>query len=258
VATKTEPYAGTQAVVRALSLLEIFSDKQPEWNLTDLTKALDLNRTTIYRLLTALESFDMVTCDSETDRYRLGSGIIELGGRAIRANPVRSVSKPVLEKLAAVTGEMATLEILSAYEVLVIDEVSVDRFISGTQSIGTRWPAFATSTGNAMMSYLSSAEVEAILQAPLPQLTPKTITSPEILRQHLAQIREDGYAVSEEALELGFTDIGAPIRNHDGHPVAAIGLSGAAVRLSGARLPEISVLIRDSAQDISTQLGWRP
>ena len=121
MAAKTEPYAGTQAVVRALLLLEVFSDKQPEWSLTDLTKSLDLNRTTIYRLLTALESFDMVACDPETDRYRLGSGIIELGGRAIRANPVRMVSKPILEKLAAETGEMATLEILSAHEVLVID-----------------------------------------------------------------------------------------------------------------------------------------
>ena len=107
-------------------------------------------------------------------------------------------------------------------------EVSVDRFISGTQSIGTRWPAFATSTGNAIMAHLPSAEVEAILQAPMPQLTPKTITSPKLLRQRLEQIRKDGYAVSEEALELGFTDIGGPIRNHDGYPVAAIGLSGAA------------------------------
>lgn len=255
---KTEPYGGTQAVVRALSLLEVFTDNQPEWNLAGLTRAVGLNRTTLYRLLTALESFDIVTRDPETDRYRLGPGLIHLGGRAIRANPVRAVSKPELEKLAATTGETATLEILVGHEMMVIDEVSVDRLLGGTQSIGTRWPAYATSTGNAIMAHLTQTNLEALLQVPLPQLTPKTITSPDMLCRCLAQIRADGYAISVEALELGYTDIGAPVRNCDGQPVAAISVGGPTIRLTSARLPQIGALVRDAAIHISNGLGWRP
>ncbi len=254
---KNEPYAGTQAVVRAISLLEAFTDQHPEWDLVDLTKAVGLNRTTGYRLLTALENFDMVVRNPETDRYRLGSGVITLGGRAIRANPVRTVSRPELEQLAALTGEMSTLEILSGHEVVVIDAVSVDRLISGSQSIGTRWPAGATSTGKAIMAYLSEAAVAEVLQTPVPQLTPKTITAPEQLHQCLAQIRDNGFAISIEALELGVIDIGASIRNYDDQPIAAISVTGPAVRLTESRLPQIGLNVRETALRISTQLGWR-
>ncbi|MGD9092861.1 MAG: IclR family transcriptional regulator [Anaerolineales bacterium] len=252
-----KPYAGTQAVTRALTILNAFSDDHPEWHLTDLANTLELNRTTTYRLLTALECFDLVVRESDTELYRLGSGIIVLAGRVLRANPVRTVSKPELERLAALTGETATLEILSDDEMLVIDEVFGSRLMKSVLSIGTHWPAFATSTGNAMMAYLPAAELETILQEPLPQLTPKTITSLEVLRRNLVQVRDDGYAIVAEALELGFVAVGAAICNYDGYPIAAISLDGPAVRLTGARLPEIGVLVRDAASRISKQFGYR-
>ncbi|NOZ72763.1 MAG: IclR family transcriptional regulator [Chloroflexi bacterium] len=251
------PYPGVQAVTRALSLLNLFSDNQPEWTLAELTAAAELNRTTVYRLLTALESFDMVKRDRETDRYRLGSGIIALAGRALRANPVRTLSRPELEKLAAISGETATLEVLSGDKILVLDEVLGKGVIQSSPSVGTFWPAFATSTGNAIMAFLPPAELDAILQAPLPQITAKTITSPQILRQQLAQIRRQGYAVVSEALELGFVAVGAPLRNADGYPVAAISLGGPTIRLTEAYLPELGALLRDAAARISQQLGYR-
>ena len=253
-----KPYAGTQAITRAISVLNAFSDDQPEWNLTDLAKALELNRTTTYRLLTALESAELVTRGPDSERYRLGSGIIVLAGRALRANPVRSLSKPELDQLAAVTGETSTLEILSGRDMLIIEEISSDRLVTPALSIGTHWPAFATSTGNAVMAYLPASELEALLQEPLPQLTPKTITSPETLRQRFPHIREEGYAVVSEALELGFVAIGAPIYNFDGYPIAAISLGGPTVRLTEVRIQEMGTLVRDAAARVSKQLGYRP
>lgn len=253
-----KPYAGTQAVTRALTILNAFSDDHPKWHLTELANTLELNRTTTYRLLTALESFDLVVRESDTERYRLGSGIIVLAGQVLRANPVRSISKPELERLATVTGETATLEILSGDEMLVIDEVFGSRLMKSVLSVGTRWPAFATSTGNAMMAYLPAADLEKLLQEPLPQLTPKTITSPEVLRRNLVQVREDGYAIVAEALELGFVAIGAAICNYDGYPIAAISLDGPTVRLTGTRLIEVGAFVRDAALRISKQFGNRP
>ncbi len=250
-------YPGAQAVARALSLLNFFSDAQPEWNLTELAAEAGLNRTTVYRLLTVLESFELLARDPDTERYRLGSGIIALAGRALRANPLRSLSRPELEKLAAATGETATLEVLTGHEMLILDEIPGDRLMQSALSIGTRWPAFATSTGNAIMAHLPPAELDAILQAPLPQRTPKTITSPQTLRQNLEQIRVDGYAAASEALELGFVAVGAPLRNFDGDPVAAISLGGPTIRLTNATIPEFGALLRAAAERISKQLGYR-
>jgi DNA-binding IclR family transcriptional regulator len=258
MATINKPYAGTQAVTRALSILNAFTDDHPDWGLTELANSLELNRTTTYRLLTALESFDLVVREPDTERYILGSGLIVLAGRALRVNPVRSASKPELERLATETGETATLEVLSGHEMLVIDEIFGSRLMKSILSVGTHWPAFATSTGHAVMANLPAAELDTILQAPMPQLTTETITSPQVLRQKLAQVQEDGYAVVADALELGFTAIGAAIRNYDGYPIAAISLDGPTARLTGARLLEIGALVRDAALRISKQFGYQP
>ncbi|MFQ5613878.1 MAG: IclR family transcriptional regulator [Anaerolineae bacterium] len=257
MAAKTGPYSGTQAVMRAMSLLEVFSDERPEWSLTDLAGATGLNRTTAYRLLTALASYEMVARNPDTDRYRLGPGVIVLAGRALRANPLRSISRPELERLTATTGETATLEVLADGEVLIIDEVVGERLISGAQSVGTRWPAFATSTGNAILAYLPEAERERILRASLPQITPKTVTEPEALRRQLARVREVGYAVVAEGLELGYVAVGAPVCDVDRRPVAAISLGGPTVRLDAARIPHIGALVRQAAERLSRQLGYR-
>ncbi len=250
-------YPGAQAVARALSLLNRFTDAQPEWSLSELAAAAGLNRTTAYRLLAALESFDLLARNPDTERYRLGSGIIVLAGRALRANPLRALSRPELEKLAAATGETATLEILTGCEMLILDEIPGGRLMQSALSIGTRWPAFATSTGNAIMAYRPPAELDAILQTPLPQLTPQTITSPQTLRQNLEQIRVNGYAVAAELLEPGFVALGAAVRNFDGLPLAAISLGGPAIRLTKAAIPELGTLLRAAAGRISRQLGYR-
>ncbi|MCP4421319.1 MAG: helix-turn-helix domain-containing protein, partial [Chloroflexi bacterium] len=113
--SKTTPEkkpTGTQAILRAISILHVFTDAQPEWRLSDLVEAVDLNRTTTYRLLTALETTGMVTRDTEGELYRLGSEIIALGGRALRANPLRKVTHPELKRLSSLTGETVTIDIL--------------------------------------------------------------------------------------------------------------------------------------------------
>src|SRR5574341_1438415 len=119
----SEPYPGTQAVLRAVALLKSFTDSRPELGLTELARAAGLNKTTVYRMLTALESAGMIVKNHETDLYRLGPEIIALAGRALRSNPLYLASRPELEALARKTGETATLEVLVGAETLTLDEV---------------------------------------------------------------------------------------------------------------------------------------
>lgn len=256
--TRTEPMAGTQSVLRAIAMLEAFSDERPAWTVGELAEATGLNRTTAYRLLTALESHEYVVRDPGADTYRLGSGLIALGGRALRANNVRTLSRPTLARLATATGETATLEIISGHDMVIIEEIHGDFVTSGNQEVGSRWPVYATSTGKAILAHLPPEERAAALGDSLVPLTEKTVAGPNELEARLDEIRFQGYAIAAEELELGFVAVGAPIFDRDGRPVAAISLGGTTTRLTTGRLPEIGALVRAAASRISHQLGYRP
>lgn len=254
---RAEPMAGTQSVLRALNMLESFTDARPALNIAELAEAAGLNRTTAYRLLTALESVEFVVRDEQTDSYRLGSGLIVLGGRAQRANSVRAVSQTELQALATATGETATLEVLSGNEIVIIEEVPGDYVTSGSQHVGSRWPVYATSTGKAILAHLPAAERRELLAQPIRPLTPRTPADAAALSDALADAARLGYAVADEELELGFVAVGAPILDAGGRPVAAISVGGTKVRLTPDRLPEIGAQVKAAAARISRQLGYR-
>ncbi|MFW5942647.1 MAG: IclR family transcriptional regulator [Chloroflexota bacterium] len=255
--TANTPYPGTQAVVRAISVLKAFTDEHPEWTLTPLAREIGLNKATTYRLLTALESEALIVRDSHSEKYRLGPGMVALGGRALRANNLRAVSRGELETLAEETNETASLEILQDHEVLILHEVTGRHVMSGGRAIGTRWAAHATSTGKVLLAALPSQRLVEILPSPLPTFTPHTIADLQALQADLAQVRERGYAVADQELEVGLLAIGAPLRNHDGEVVAAISVAGPTLRLTPEQIPDVAALVREAAARISRQLGYQ-
>ena len=251
----TSPYPGTQSIVRAISVLKAFTDEHPEWNLTPLAQKLGLNKATTFRLLTALESESLIMRDPQSDKYRLGPAIVTLGGRALRANSLRAVSQAELQALAAETNETASLEVLHGKEALVLDEIVGTHVMTGSQSIGSRWPAHATSTGKALLAALPEEQLRQILPMPLPSYTPHTITTWDALLHDLAETRQRGYAVACEELEIGLLAIGAPVLNHDGQTVAAISIAGPTLRLTAQRESELATLVCACAARISSRLG---
>jgi len=254
----TEPYPGTQAVMRAIALLKTLSDEQPELGLADLARIVGLNKTTAYRLLTALESERLVARNPATDAYRLGPEMIVLGGRALRANDLAAVSQVELEHLAAQVGESTTLETLVDTDVLILIEVPGSHLVSTNQSVGTRWPAHATSTGKVLLAHLPPDRLEARLAGPLARLTDRTIVDAALLRQELAAVRQQGYAIADQEIEIGFMAIATGIRDHTGRVVAAISVNGPTARLTAERAPEVIRMLKAAADRIASQLGFSP
>jgi DNA-binding IclR family transcriptional regulator len=254
--TAEASYCGTQAVARAISLLKMFSDTQPEWSLSKLARAVDLNKTTAYRLLTALEREGMLTRNRRTGAYRLGPETIALGGRALRSNDLRSASHLELEALAQAVGEAATLEVLVGDQTLILEEVPASYLVATWQSIGTRYPAHATSTGQLLLAYRPDAERQAVLRPPFRRLAERTITDQEELARRLAQIRVQGYAIAVDELEPDFVAVSAPVRNHDGQVVAAVSIGGPATRLNPSRLPDVVRTVIQAGQRVSARLGY--
>jgi DNA-binding IclR family transcriptional regulator len=253
--TRSQPYPGTQTVRRAVALLKAFSDDRPEWGLSDLARAVGLNKTTTYRLLMALESEGMVTRGAQSEVYQLGPAAITLGGRALRANGLRAAAHAELVALAQATDETATLEVLAEGQVLILDEVFGSHVLGNTQSLGTRWPAHATSTGKVLLAHLPDAQREAILAGGLPGFTPQTRTTLQVLRTELDQARAAGYATAIEELEAGFVAVAGPVRNVTRAVVAAISVGGPSLRLPAARLPAIAAQVVAAAERISSRLG---
>jgi DNA-binding IclR family transcriptional regulator len=253
----TPHHPGTQTIARAIAILKCFTDAQPQLSLAEIVRATRLNKATAYRMLAALEKEGLVARPGEGDAYRLGSEAIALGGRALRATTLHAASRPELEALAQLTGETATVEALIGDAICILDEVISPRLLGSMPSIGTRWAAHATSTGKAVLAHLPAAELEGLLERPLARFTPHTIASAAGLKAELAKVRRQGYATVRDELEVGYAAVAAPIFDHQGRAVAAICVGGPTVRLSAARLSELSALVKQAAARSSARLGFR-
>jgi DNA-binding IclR family transcriptional regulator len=251
-------------VVRALKLLRAFTDTRPEWGLADLSRELKLSKPTAHRLLAALEEEGLVVRQEPTGAFRLGPTAIELGARAQRASSLAAAARPEMESLTRATGETSSVEVLEVDETLILDEVHGDHLIGTSPSIGTRWPAHATSTGKVLLAAMLAHDPEQVhgmarrAGGRLRTLTPNTIRSTSRLIEELVRVSRQGYATADGELEAGYVAIGAPIRRHDGGTVAAISLGGPSSRFTEARIPGLIKAVRQAAGRISQRLGWSP
>jgi len=253
--------AGTRSVERALDVLRAVAESRAEPGLSDLADGLGLHKTTVFRLLGALERAEFVVRDDERQRYQLGPALFRLASQARRATGLHEAARPELEALAHDVGETATLEVLVGDEVLILDEVHGRFLVGGSPEVGMRWPAHATSTGKVLLAAVASEgdrrpdATRRPSTARLARLGPHTITSRAALERELAKVRRDGYAVGMEELEPGFVAIGAPVRNAHGRTVAAVSVGGPKTRLGGARLRTAATRVRQAADRISRRLG---
>lgn len=245
-------------MLRAVSILKAFDDDHPEWHLSQLARKVNLHKTTTFRILSALESEGLIARKEVSESYVLGPEIVVMGGRALRSNNLRAISRIELEKLAIATGETASLEIMTGDEMVIIDEVLGDHLISGVRSVGTRWPVHGASTGLAMLAFFPKEELNIFLNKPLPKITARTITKINEMRVYLNQAAAQGYAVADEMLERDLVAIGAPLIDYNDCPVGAISIYGPKSRINDHRFPEIGRLILHSSLRISARLGHKP
>jgi DNA-binding IclR family transcriptional regulator len=256
--------AGTQAVVRALRILRAFSDARPERSLADVSRELGLSKPTCFRLLLALEHEGLLARHGPAGPYRRGPTAIELGARAQRANSVAIAARPELEALTRATGETSSVEVLAGEDTLILDEVQGGHLIGTSPSVGTRWPAHATSTGKVLLAAAVEVDRDLVRQMArraggrLRGITPCTIRSASRLSAELSRVAKEGYSTAIGELEAGYVAVGAPVRRHDGSIVAAISLGGPSTRFTDARLPRLIRSVRESAARISQRLGWVP
>ncbi len=257
----TAPYPGTQAIQRAFVVLKAFDADHPHWSVSDLARHVGLHKTTTFRLLGALAHEGMLERDEASGSYRLGPELIALGTQALRSTDLYMASHAELEAVARDTGETATIEILVGDETVVLDEVHGKYLVGGRPDFGLRFPAHATSTGKLLLAAARHGPTNgsaAVRKLPrLARLTPKTITDVKKLDRELARVWAQGFAIASEEIELGFSALGAPIRDYSGKTVAAISVGGATARFTRPRVAELTKRVCDAANRVSRRLGAR-
>lgn len=245
-----------QAIERAVALLNAFSVNEPELGVTELASRVGLHKSTVHRFLVNLEAGGLVERNPRTGRYRLGMRIFELAGLVMQRMNLWEEALPFLEQLVTDTGETGHLAVLDNGEAIYIERVEARRALRIPAAVGKGYPAHATNLGKVLLADLSPEEVERIVsERGLARYTGRTITTREDLASELRRIRERGYAVDDEEYDEGLRCIGAPVFDHTGRAVAALGIGGPANRITPERVEEFAGRVMRTAADLSRRLG---
>jgi DNA-binding IclR family transcriptional regulator len=242
-----------------VDILETFTHLGPELGVSEISRALDLKKATAHRLLASLRRRGLVAQDPDTRRYRLGVKLWELGSMA--TNHVEWIDrvKPYLQQLTDRTGETTHLAVLNDGQVLYVDKVESAHSLRMPSQVGRRLPVHCTGIGKALIAFLPDEVLKGLIaRRGMPSFTPNTITDPRRLANELATVRTRGYSIDDEEIEEGLVCIGAPIRDHTAHVVAAISIAGPSSRVRPDRIPEHARAVVETAHAMSATLGCPP
>lgn len=252
-----KPKSHIQSVDRALKILEILSDYNEGLKVAEISEEIELNRSTVHRMLSTLISSNYVFQDPETRLYKLTFKLFELGNKKLKDVDLLTVSKQYSKNLMENTNEVVHLTVRDGNEVVYIDKVEANNTIRMASSIGKRGNMYSTSVGKAILAYLPKDEVKKIWDSStIERFTKHSIVSFDKLVDELEQINRQGYAIDNEENELGVRCVGAPIFNREGMVDAAISVSGPTIRVTMDKIDEIAKEVKKHAYLISKELGY--
>ncbi len=244
-------------VHKAVRILEILG-KGKTLGITELSKELEIPKSSAYNILQTLESEGFVEKNIDTLKYNLGTTLVELGYRAQNDLAICRIARPYLNGINQETDETVHLTLLDNDEVLYVDCVESKRRLRTYSVIGIRAPLYCTAVGKAIMADLSDPHINHIISSKgLPRLTESTITDERSLLQDLEETRSRGFSIDNKEHEDHLICIGAPIKNASGETFASLSVSGPSNRMSEERVSQIGVLVKNVTSEISRKLGFR-
>jgi IclR family KDG regulon transcriptional repressor len=259
---KFQPPASDQAgssksLQKAIRILLHLGQDGPEMSITQLAAGLSLNKSTVHRLLNAMEKFELIEKNPENERYRLGLKLHELGLQAVQSRTLRSEAHRFLRELSRRSNESVSLAVPGAGGVICLDRVDCSSSIITVRTpVGGRFPAHCTAAGKAVLAQLPDAEAYAILARNGMKLyTYSTLIRLAAVQEDLELTRRQGYATDQGELEKGLSGVAVPILFRESHLIAAVGMAGPTPRFLGEDLGRKITLLKDFAARISRAVG---
>lgn len=226
------------ALASGLQILKAFDAEHARMTLTEMAGRTDMDRAKARRFLLTLESLGYVRRDGRS--FELTPRVLELGHAFQSSNQYRAVIQHYLQDITAEIGESSSLSVLDGIEVVyVVRSAAPHRLMAITLSPGTRLPAAYTSMGRVLLAQLSDAELDARLdQVTLHAHTPHSLTSKAALRTDILAVREQGYSMVDQELDLGLRSVAAPVFAGNGDLLGAVNISTNAARVPLQMLQE--------------------
>jgi DNA-binding IclR family transcriptional regulator len=246
-----------QSVDRAARILEALAAGPRRLGVSELADRLGLSRPTVHGLLQTLQAHGFVEQDRDSDKYQLGAGLLQLGNSYLDLNELRGRSIVHAERLAERAQASVRVGVMHGPNIVVVHHVFRPDAAFQVLEVGAQLPLHASALGKAMLAYSDASLIDDLMSEPLPKLTSRTL-APAALRSELEMVRERGYARERDEAVLGESSVAAPIFDHSGHAVGAIGVVGDTEQLL-PRAPArgITAAVVEAARGVSRELGAR-
>jgi IclR family acetate operon transcriptional repressor len=237
---------------RVLKLLA----SEPSLTVLQISRALQVPRTTVLRIVTSLVREALVETDGQ-NTYKLGPALIFLGIRAMDGVDLPGLAKPLLKQLAAETGETSHLAMLSDNKSLLVEVCQSRLPIRAGAPAGTAVDLYCSATGKIFLAWNFAGSLAAFFERVKPSVhTARTITTPERMAQEAALVIKRGYAVDDEEFYDGIRCAAVPVFNSRGHVTMALGITGVTGRLTSSRIPGCAAQLKAAATKLSEAFGY--
>lgn len=219
------------SLARGLRVIAAFDRDHDEMTLTEVARRSEMTRAAARRYLLTLCELGYVAGDGKY--FRLTPRVLQLGFAFLTSMHIWERAQPFMEQLTEQVNESCSISVLERDDIVYVARVPTKRIMSVALGIGTRLPAYCTSMGRVLLADLRPSELDTYIdRAQLAPLTPHTVTDPVVLRGVIAAVRQNGFAVVDQELEIGLRSIAVPIRNRAGRVLAAMNISGHASRIN--------------------------
>lgn len=247
------------ALERGLRVLGEFSRDSRTLSAPELARRLDLPRSTVFRLLTTLESMGFIDRTDNGNDYRLGMAVLRLGFEYLASLELTELGQPVLARLCDEIRYPCNLVVRDGRSIVYVAKVTPPTPFSSAVRVGTRLPAHATVLGRILLEDLTLPELRALYPEERLETfsgsTPKTVLE---LFNMVDVDRQRGYVLGEGFYESSISTIAAPVRDHTGHIVAALGATIPSAHIESGRMDELVERVRTSADELSSLLNYQP
>lgn len=245
-----------KSLKKMMDVLNCFIEKQP-LGVTEISEALGLYKSNVHNILNTMVAMDYLEQDKLTGKYYLGVGVVKLS-RAVGNR--FSFHAPALKHMQVISDEVNEIVYLGVpmkNKIYYLDAIipsnavvngksshSITNFRDSVEML------HCTGGGKAILAYMPAEEREEYLRLPLEGLTERSITDPDVLRRELQAIRDRGYSIDDEEVEIGTRCVAVPIRARDGSILGAMSISGRVDRMTPDKYPKYAEILKAHVHDI--------
>ncbi len=243
------------SLARGLAVIHAFQERKRHLTIAQISHRTEIPRAAVRRCLHTLMNLGYVTTDGRT--YSLLPKVLTLGHAYLSSTPLAVTAQPILDRLSEQLHEACSMATLEGDEILYIARSATpQRLISVDLSVGSRLPAYCTSMGRILLAALDDAALnDYIDHAEMQIKTSRTVHTPDGLRASVAEIRQQGWVIIDQELEVGLRSVAVPLKDSAGQVLAALNVGTHAGRVSRQELEmRFLPVLLEASRELSTRL----